>query len=123
MGTSSAKERFASQLLEAGLPKPERNYRLEKGRRWRFDFAWPAEKHKALRVRVPGGGFAVEIVGSVKTGSRYEARRKKLNAATLSGWIVYHVTPQMVKNGKALVIVRYQFGEITLEEWESEMGI
>jgi len=36
-------------LLEAhirllGLPKPKREYRFDRKRRWRFDLAWPLQK-------------------------------------------------------------------------------
>lgn len=38
---SELEETLAFHLKAAKLPAPEREYRFDPERRWRFDFAWP----------------------------------------------------------------------------------
>jgi very-short-patch-repair endonuclease len=60
-------------------------------RRWRFDFACPTKM------------VAIEIDGGVFTGGRHSggvgqvADMEKGNEAVLSGWKVFHFTPQQIK--------------------------
>jgi hypothetical protein len=87
-------------LLRAhGLPAPEREYRFDPARRWRFDYAWPAQK------------VALEREGGTWAGGRhvrpkgYENDCKKYNRAQILGWLVVRATAGMVASGEAAAAV------------------
>lgn len=108
---------LANQIIFAGLPEPEREYRFaaltvgigEYGLRvrlatlglkdWRFDFAWPDHE------------LAVEIEGGIWAGGRHTRGRgfmedcRKYNEATLMGWRVLRVVGAWVRNGEALALI------------------
>jgi very-short-patch-repair endonuclease len=103
---SDAEEAFAFHLrvaAHAGVPKPEREYRFHPSRRWRFDFAWPAQK---LAVEIEGGTFSG---GRHTRGSGFEADAEKYAEAVLAGWRVLRVSTAMVTDGRALRLVERAF--------------
>ncbi len=71
-------------------------YKFHPIRRWRFDFAWAAEK------------IAVECEGGVFTGGRHTRGAgftndcEKYNEAICMGWRVLRVTSDQVNNGEAI---------------------
>lgn len=71
---------LAFQLRAAKLPKAEREFRFAPPRRWRFDFAWPAQM---LAVEVEGGIFAA---GRHNRPLGMIADMEKYNEAALLGW-------------------------------------
>ena len=85
----------------AGLPKPEAEWRFHPTRRWRFDWAFPDEKHK-LAIEVDGGIF---VAGRHTRGAGVLKDMEKLNAAAILGWRVLRFTPQQVKTGEALAVI------------------
>ena len=84
------------QILEAELPKPEREYRFHPTRRWRFDFYWPQFQ------------LALEVDGGVYTGGRhtrgigYEKDCEKTAEALCMNIAVLRVTATHIKDGSAL---------------------
>jgi very-short-patch-repair endonuclease len=84
------------QIKAAALPEPEREYRFDPDRRWRFDFAWPAYK---LAVECEGGTW---VNGAHNRGEHFESDCEKYNAAALAGWHVLRLTVGMIKSGEAL---------------------
>jgi very-short-patch-repair endonuclease len=92
---SEVEELFALMMRGRGLPQPEREYRFDPVRRWRFDFCWPAAK---LAVEVDGGIW----FGRHTRGRGFAADHEKMNAAVLAGWRVLRFTPEMVQDGTAL---------------------
>ena len=74
------------QAICPDLPAPEREYRFDARRRWRFDLAWPAAK------------LAVEVEGILRTPGRHQRldgyRRdcEKYRAAVLAGWKLLRYT-------------------------------
>jgi very-short-patch-repair endonuclease len=78
-----------------GLPEPAREYRFDPPRRWRFDFAYPAQM------------VAIEVEGGTWTGGRhtrpagFENDCEKYNRAALLGWRVLRFTRDMVLDGRA----------------------
>ena len=66
--------------LAPDLPPAQREHRFHATRRWRFDFAYPAQR---LAVECDGGQFA-------PGGGRHnrDSDRVKLNAAAALGWRV-----------------------------------
>ncbi len=49
---SALEDLLERHIKRTGLPKPAREYRFHRERRWRFDFAWPDYK---VAVEVEGG--------------------------------------------------------------------
>ena len=90
----------AVQLLTLDLMalpvQPEREYRFDAKRRWRFDFAWPAQK---VAVEVDGGTWTG---GRHTSGAGFAADIEKLNAATTQGWRVLRYTTTMIREGNVL---------------------
>lgn len=82
---------FESALAQHyGLPKPEREYRFDPARKWRFDFAWPDKK---LAVEIEGG---VWVYGRHNRAVSYVKDMEKYNRATELGWRVLRYTPQQL---------------------------
>lgn len=95
---SSLEEQFAQQLTIFKAVNYEREYRFDKKRRWRFDFAWP-EHHIAVEVDGLVHGNPVAIAGKYysrfgrhQTPKGREGDNEKNNAATAQGWKVYRVS-------------------------------
>jgi len=79
--------------LDDGL---EEQVRFDPVRRWRFDFAWPAER---LAVEVDGGLW---IRGRHSRPIGQRADMEKRNEAVLAGWRVLRVTREHLRSGEAL---------------------
>ena len=65
---SELEDSFAVWLRLEGLPCPAREYRFASLRRWRFDFAWIAEK---VAVEIDGGLW---LGGATSNGRRLPER-------------------------------------------------
>jgi hypothetical protein len=76
---------------EEGLPMPTREYPVAPDRRWRFDYAWPAER---VALEVDGGTW---IGGRHSRALGFERDCRKLNQAAAAGWRVLRVTPGMLE--------------------------
>lgn len=103
MTNSSWEDYFELQIQDAGLPKPEREYKFIKSRRFRFDFCWPDER------------FAVEIDGNVfnksrhTTGAGFTKDCEKFALAAIEGYRVIRVTTGQVNTGEAITWVNEYF--------------
>lgn len=86
MSTSDAEEIIERALIQHGPDGWQREHRVVTGRRWRWDFAWPACK---VAVEIQGGHWSQ---GRHTRGAGYEKDLIKNRAATLSGWAVLHYT-------------------------------
>ena len=99
---------FEAMCKAHGLPAPEREYRFDPLRRWRFDFAWPTH-----RVGVP---IALEIDGGAWTQGRHTrgggfiADMEKMNEAQLQSWIVLRCAPQQIENGAVFDLLKRALG-------------
>jgi len=80
-------EVFLRALEVRGLPRPEREWKFDAKRRWRFDYAWP-EKMVALEVE---GGVWTE--GRHTRGAGFVKDMEKYNRAAVLGWRLLRVTP------------------------------
>lgn len=92
-------------LLEAFLRAElitgwEREYHFHPTRKWRFDFAWPAEK---VAVEVEGGVWSN---GRHTRGSGFIEDCIKYNEAVVLGWKVIRVTTEMVRSGIAIDYIK-----------------
>lgn len=97
---SDPEQLLAYHLRVAGLPEPEREFRFDKVRRWRFDFAY--EKPHMIGIEVEGGTWRN---GRHTRGAGYEKDCEKYNAAVLLGWRVFRFTSGMVKSGEAIRVI------------------
>lgn len=94
---------FRALLREARLPLPEEEYAFarDEGRRWRFDFAWPADGMVALEVE--GGAWTQ---GRHTRGAGFLADIDKYNTATLRGWRVFRVVPRELCTAPTIALLR-----------------
>ena len=96
---------------------PEREYRFELSRKWRFDFAWP----ELL--------FAVEVEGITYDGGRhqrvdgFEKDLEKYQAAMLSGWTVYRVSRALIKDLRALHTIEIMLARLADGNTSKNTGI
>lgn len=93
---STLEKQFASQLLAARLPEPEKEFLFSDDREWRFDFAWPSV---LLAIEIHGGGW-VEGKHHREAGMSKDARKHA--DAVLAGWTVVAFPGGMVKSGEAI---------------------
>lgn len=86
-------------LIAPDLPKPCIEWRFDKARKWRFDFAWP---------HVGGGGVAVEVNGGryAFAGGRHasDGDHEKMRRAAALGWRVLPVSPQALRDDPGSVM-------------------
>lgn len=85
---------LVAQVVGAGYPAPEYEYRFAPPRRWRFDACWIAER-VALEREGLGGGRHQRHHG-------YTADVVKYNQAALRGWLLIRATAAHLKSGDAL---------------------
>lgn len=107
-----------AQLIRANhLPEPERHFRFAAAhvgpgrglrqrlqaarlRDWEADFVW---HDYGLLLEVEGG---IWVGGRHTRGGGYESDVEKYNAATRLGWRVLRVTGKMIRDGRALALLR-----------------
>ena len=82
------------------IPLPEREYRFDPTRKWRADFAWPAQK---LLVEVEGG---IWTGGRHTRGSGFARDAEKYNAAAMHGWRILRFAGTQVADGTALIAIK-----------------
>lgn len=88
----SLHDKVLAQLV--GLPDPATELVFHPKRRWRLDFAWPANM------------IAIEVHGGIHSGGRHTRGRgfvedrTKMNEAALLGWTVIETTPEHIKSGQ-----------------------
>ena len=75
-------------------------HRFHPPRRFRFDYAHPGMK---IALEVDGGLW---VRGRHSRGKGQIADMEKGNLACMDGWYVLHFTPQHVKSGEILTIMR-----------------
>ena len=98
-GGSKAEENLAFAITFAELPQAVREHRFHASRKWRFDFAWPAQL------------FAVEVEGVTYEGGRHQrvegfiADLVKYEAAMLDGWTVYRCSGKQINSGQAIKVI------------------
>lgn len=84
------------QIILAGLPRPQTEFKFHPTRRWRFDLAFP---DRSLAVEVDG---AVFVQGRHSRGAGMEKDNEKFAEAMILGWKVLRVTTGQVRSGQAL---------------------
>ena len=92
---SALEDTLAFQLRACKLPAPVREFRFCPSRRFRFDFAWPAQR---VACEVQGG---VWTQGRHTRGAGAERDAEKLSLAAVAGWRVLVVTEAHITSGAA----------------------
>lgn len=87
-------------IRRAKLPKPKREHRFRKDRRFAFDLCWTAY---GLAVECEGG---IWIKGRHVNPVSFEKDCEKYSLAAIDGWAVIRVTPGMIKSGKAMELIQ-----------------
>jgi very-short-patch-repair endonuclease len=89
--------RIAWRALADGAPIPEQEYQFHPERKWRFDFAWPAQ---LIAVEIDGGQWM-----RLRGGGRHnrDVDREKLNAAAVLGWRILRYSGSMLDDPTAVV--------------------
>lgn len=91
---------LAFDIKVYGLPEPEEEHRFHPTRKWRFDFAWPAQM---VAAECEGGTW---VGGAHVRGKHFESDCEKYAEATLLGWRVLRVTGRQIEEGKAIQWLR-----------------
>lgn len=95
---------FELQCRTLGLPPPVAEHRFHPVRRWKFDYAWPAqmvalEREGVVYSHVKGdhrlGGRHVSATG-------FKADLEKYGTAFSLGWRVLRCLPAQIDNGQAI---------------------
>ena len=76
---SALEDTLALHIKAAGLPEPEREARFHPVRRWKFDFAWRAQK---VAFECEGGTW---VGGAHNRGKHYESDCEKYSEAAILG--------------------------------------
>lgn len=95
---------FLTLLKHNGLPVPEREYWFARhiGRKWRFDYAWPA---KRVALEVQGGTF-IPGGGRHSRGATLRKEHEKLNHAAKWGWRILYCFPEKLAKPSTVALVR-----------------
>jgi len=72
------------------IPVPQPEYRFDKVRKWRLDYAWP---DVFLAVEIEG---AVWINGRHTRGAGYVKDMEKYNALNVQGWTLLRYEPRKI---------------------------
>ncbi len=98
------KEIDAVLFIEAcrlhGLGRPIPEFRFHPDRKWRFDWAWPAQ---AIALEIDGGAYSQ---GRHTRGKGFIKDQEKRNEALLLGWKVFHCVPADVKDGRVFELLK-----------------
>lgn len=84
------------------IPLPVWQYKFDLQRKWRFDFAWPAER---IAVEIEGGIWR-RGGGAHSHPTNILRDIEKYNHAARLGWRIFRFTTDMVKNGEAIEFLR-----------------
>lgn len=88
------------QIQCAGIITPEGEYRFAPPRKWRFDLCWP---DKLISVEVAGNVYGY---GRHQRPDGFERDCEKYSEAAIRGYRLLHFTTAMVKDGRALALVK-----------------
>lgn len=101
MSKTDWKDEFLKQLLAARIPLPLAEVRFHPTRKWRFDYAWPAQK---IAVEYQGGIFYRQASHSGIAGLKRDCL--KFSSATALGWRLFLINADMVRDGSAFGFIQ-----------------
>lgn len=83
---------------------PATEFKFHPVRKWRADFAFPASM---ILVEIEGGAW---INGRHNRGKGFTDDCEKYSHAALLGYRVFRFTPEVVKSGEAILMVKEALG-------------
>lgn len=86
----SAANLFLRLCVAKNIPTPVVEYVFAPPRKWRFDYAWPAN---AVALEVEGGAF---VAGRHTRGAGFREDCEKYNEAAALGWRIVRVLPEQL---------------------------
>ena len=105
--SSELENRFATLWDAIGVPELVREYRFDKSRRWRADFAWEEAR---LLIEIEGG---VWNRGRHLTPRGFMNDAEKYLSATLQGWAVIRLVDSMLTPDTIKQILDYARNRIS----------
>lgn len=93
-------ELFIPSCEHYGLGRPVPEHRFHPDRKWRFDYAWVAQK---VALEIDGGAWTK---GRHTRGKGFIKDQEKRNEALLMGWKVLHCVPQDVKDESVFALLK-----------------
>lgn len=107
---------FSRLCLTCLKVEVEKEYRFDRTRRWRFDYAIPEHR---VAIEVEGAAFKRTTFKDKKTGQEvtvqggrhnigkgYIKDMEKYNTATVSGWKVLRVTPSALLTSGTIEMIK-----------------
>ena len=108
-------DEFIELCKAHGLPLPEKEFRFHPIRRWRIDYCFVEQK---LAVEIEGGIYGVgkpcpvckrPSVGAHTSIKMLKKDMEKYNQLAIQGYWLLRFTPQEVKNGYAIDVIKEWF--------------
>lgn len=81
---------FLALVKRAKLPRPVPEFKFHPTRKWRFDYAFPAER---VALEIEGGAF---VGGRHTRGAGFVKDLEKYSHAAALGWRIVRVTPSQL---------------------------
>ena len=100
---------FFQRLQQAGIERPEREYRFTPFRRWRFDYAWP---YKMVAMEVEGGAWTY---GRHNRAGGFLKDMEKYTEAAILGWRVLRITPDQLPDVAKMVLRAINYIQINID--------
>jgi hypothetical protein len=103
---SDPEKHMLADIKRVGLPLPVVHYQFNEDREWEFDAAYPAHR---LAYEVEGGTWMRTRNGRSAGHAhpvRFEQDAEKYNAAEMMKWTLLRFTPNMVKDGRAIMTLQ-----------------
>jgi very-short-patch-repair endonuclease len=104
---SDLEAQLLAHLRAVGLPEPAREYRFHPVRRWRFDYAYPAEM---LGIECEGGTWKGGK-GRHTSGRGFAGDCEKYSEAAILGWRVLRFTREQIESGYAVSAIERALGK------------
>ena len=96
---------FIDTLIHIGLPTPVTEYQFAPPRKWRWDVCFPDSEHK-LAMEIDGGIWSK---GRHVRGGGFIKDMEKQNAGVMLGWSLLRFTPDQVRCGYAVDMIKRWF--------------
>lgn len=115
---------FLTHLKMAKLPQPACEFRFHETRRWRFDFAFPAQM---IAIEYQGLNWKPKKGQDNNSGHQsIDGLRRdcaKFTEASLAGWRLILITAETVNNGQAVEWVRRALNQPTNQPTRGDKAV
>ena len=96
-------DEFTLHCAARGLPKPEREFKFHRDRKWRFDYAFPTLMIAVEQEGIvyPKKGQGGHLLGRHVSVKGFKADIEKYLYAFADGWTVLRALPSDISSGRA----------------------